>query len=101
MVLIKAIPSRYTEQQLTAYLEHIGIGSLSREPTLETLNRIVRAQLVHFAWENTQMHYTETGEVDISASGLFERLVVQKRGGSYCHGLNTFLLEMLRAMGFR
>lgn len=38
--------------------------------------------------------------MDVTAEGVFQRLVVDRLGGSYCFGLNTLLLEVLKGLGF-
>lgn len=100
MPIIKQVPSFYSDEQLGAYLQVIGLEGLPREPTMENLNRIMRNHLIRFAWENTPMHYTESGEMDVTPEGLYERFV-NRKGGSYCIGQNTLMLGMLRAMGYR
>lgn len=39
--------------------------------------------------------------MDVTHEGLFQRFVVEGKGGSYCFGQNTLFLEMLRALGYR
>lgn len=46
------------------------------------------------------MHYTDNHKMDVTAEGVFQRLVVDRLGGSYCFGLNTLLLEVLKGLGF-
>ncbi|KAG9011252.1 N-terminal acetyltransferase [Tulasnella sp. JGI-2019a] len=103
MVKIKAVPSFYSDEQLSAYLKCIGLESLSRdrETTLGTMTQIMQHHLCTFAWENTRMHYTESGSMDVDPPSLYSRFVHERQGGSFCFGQNTMLMGMLRAMGFR
>lgn len=39
--------------------------------------------------------------MDVSPAGVYERMVVQRKGGSYCFGQNGLLLGMLRGLGYR
>jgi len=48
-------------------------------------------------WDASTAHHT----MDISPDALFTRLVAEKRGGSYCFGLNQLLFQMLRGLGYR
>ncbi|KIJ43689.1 hypothetical protein M422DRAFT_252932 [Sphaerobolus stellatus SS14] len=39
--------------------------------------------------------------MDISPEGVYNRMVVERSGGSYCFGLNTLLFQMLRILRYR
>jgi arylamine N-acetyltransferase len=39
--------------------------------------------------------------MDVSPQGVFQRLVQDHKGGSYCFGQNTLFLGMLRGLGYR
>lgn len=101
MVLIAAKPSFYSSDQLDRYLECLGLPSISRRPTLDILELVIRHHLMTFPWENTEMHYTEAGIMDVGPERIFQRFVADKKGGSYCFGQNTLMLGMLLALGFR
>ncbi|CAA7270417.1 unnamed protein product [Cyclocybe aegerita] len=107
---IKKVPSYYSPAQAVQFLEcmnlDLGLGeeeiAKGTAPTSqEALTRIVERFLITFPWENTQMHYSAEHLMDVSPEGLFNRMVVEKKGGSYCIGLNGLLLGMLRALGYR
>ncbi|EJD07356.1 cysteine proteinase [Fomitiporia mediterranea MF3/22] len=112
-IRVKPVKSVYTSTQIAQYLTHIRFpGFLPNSSgefvqgavpcTLENLELLVQHHLVTFPFENTPMHYTEKHEMDISPAGLFERLVVAKKGfGSYCFGQNELLLNVLRGLGYR
>jgi len=67
---------------------------------LETLTLLQRLHLINFLYENTQMHYTAEHLVDVTPDGLFQRMVVEKKG-SWCFGQNSLFLGMIQGLGFR
>ncbi|KAE9409483.1 cysteine proteinase [Gymnopus androsaceus JB14] len=104
---IKKVPSLYDKNQVSNWLFRIkypGNWSADKvdnfEATLDNLCLLVRLQIVAFTFENTAMHYTSHHSMDISHSGLYQRLVVEGKG-SYCFGMNTLFLQMIRALGYR
>ncbi|KDQ51844.1 hypothetical protein JAAARDRAFT_198720 [Jaapia argillacea MUCL 33604] len=110
---IKQVPSCYTPLQVAQWLNRISypsettvteteISSGTFPINFETLTILVRLHLVAFPYENTAMHYTPDHDMDVTPEGVFERLVSEHKGkGSYCFGLNTLLLGMLRGLGYR
>ncbi|KDQ08050.1 hypothetical protein BOTBODRAFT_180196 [Botryobasidium botryosum FD-172 SS1] len=98
---IKVMPSHFTATELAQYLQKLGLESTALEPTLDTLTKVLRKHLVIFPFENLGMHYSESHIVDVSLPSLFQRMVVEEKGGSWCSGHNGFIMEMLRAIGFR
>ncbi|KAF9044212.1 arylamine N-acetyltransferase 2 [Panaeolus papilionaceus] len=107
---IKKMRSYYTPSQAVQWLARIGLDlgitqddlEAGTVPTsLETLRDIVRRSLLTFPFENTDMHYTLEHKMDISPESLFDRMVVNGAGGSYCFGLNGLLFGMLRTLGYR
>ncbi|KAJ4487754.1 hypothetical protein J3R30DRAFT_843226 [Lentinula aciculospora] len=104
---IKLVPSLYDKNQVSNWLSRIKYpGSWSAdnvenfETNLENLSILQRLQIVTFAFENTAMHYTRHHSMDISPPALYQRLVVEGKG-SYCFGMNTLFLQMIRALGYR
>ncbi|KIK57648.1 hypothetical protein GYMLUDRAFT_228617 [Collybiopsis luxurians FD-317 M1] len=104
---IKSVPSLYDSKQASEWLSRINYpgnwsaDNISEFPaTLDNLSLLIRLQIVAFAFENTAMHYTSHHSMDISLPTLYQRLVVQGKG-SYCFGMNTFFLQMIRALGYR
>lgn len=45
---------------------------------------------------STAEHY-----LDISPEATFKRLVIDKKGGTYCYGHNGLMLEILRSLAYR
>ncbi|KAJ7635157.1 hypothetical protein FB45DRAFT_910934 [Roridomyces roridus] len=101
---IKRTQSVYTPAQVSRWLSKIQYpGSVSGfQPDLDSLTHLLRLSAATFPFENTPMHYTPGHSMDISAEGLYERMVEGGGGeGSYCFGLNSLFLQMIRALGFR
>ncbi|KAF9524917.1 arylamine N-acetyltransferase 1 [Crepidotus variabilis] len=103
-------PSCYTPAQTLRYLNFIkldlGISeddiSKGSVPTsLEHLTLLVQRSLLAISWENTSMHYSEKHSMDVSPLGMYEHAVVRRKGGSYCFGLNSMLVNVLLALGYR
>ncbi|KAJ2932444.1 hypothetical protein H1R20_g4670, partial [Candolleomyces eurysporus] len=107
---IKRVQSKYTPIQVAQYLAAIGVSppSTREQPLdstngsrrLETLEMVVKHHLLAFPFENTDMHYTASHDIDIDPQTLFKRFIVERKG-SFCFGQNTVLLEMLRGLGYR
>ncbi|KAF5364590.1 hypothetical protein D9758_005581 [Tetrapyrgos nigripes] len=105
---IRQTPSVYSSSQILRWLTRINYpkADLSEhvistfDTSLENLCLLLRLTLVAFPFENTQMHYTSHRIMDISHEGLFQRLVAEGNG-SYCFGLNTLFLQMIRGLGYR
>ncbi|KAH8823783.1 hypothetical protein DL96DRAFT_1615461 [Flagelloscypha sp. PMI_526] len=102
---IRQVPSRYSNSQVLEWLHHIGYPSPDLStfvPNLENLAIVTRLTLLKIPFENTALHYTVEKVLVTSLEGLFEHLIVKKRGyGSICFLLNLFLLEMLRGLRYR
>ncbi|KDR79380.1 hypothetical protein GALMADRAFT_1236714 [Galerina marginata CBS 339.88] len=104
---IKNTASCYTAAQAMQWLAcmNVDLGqNLATDlpgTSLETLSLLMKHHLLTFPFENTSMHYSPQHAMDITTEGLFQRLVVDRKGGSYCFGLNGLFLGMLRALGYR
>ncbi|KAF8652495.1 hypothetical protein AX16_004368 [Volvariella volvacea WC 439] len=113
-------PYTYTPAQIMAYLREIAfqlpLSSTAEEsgedehatrvvkevkPTWDNLVKIIRGHLLRFPFDNTTMHYSASHEVDITPEGVFKRLIEEKKGGSWCFGLNGLLYGILRGLGYR
>ena len=81
-----------------AYLRRIGLEGAELPPTLDSLNRLMMAQLTHVPFENMDLFRNKTCP-DLSVPVLFERIVNQNRGG-YCFELNSLFYTLLQALGF-
>ena len=82
---------------LTGYLERIGIQGIP-DPTRDTLDRLIYAHLTHVPYENLES-CLEKRAPDLTIRGLYEKIVVQRRGG-YCYELNGLFRELLAGLGF-
>lgn len=98
---IKPVKSAYSDEQLTTYLTRMGLTDVKGHPTLPNLHRILRGHLITFPFENTEMHYTKTGQIDVDPRAIFNRMLVDKVGGGFCYEQNNLLLNMLLAVGYR
>jgi N-hydroxyarylamine O-acetyltransferase len=88
---------------LDLYRKRIGYAgpltsSADHAPSLELLRSLHRAHATTVPFENLDIHLGR--EISIEEDAVFEKLVVQKRGG-YCYEQNTLFLAVLRALGFR
>ncbi|CAA9548288.1 MAG: N-hydroxyarylamine O-acetyltransferase [uncultured Thermomicrobiales bacterium] len=79
------------------YLARIGYTG-SREPTLETLRALHRAQLYTVPFENLDIDLGRPIALDEAA--IFAKIVGRRRGG-FCYELNGLFAALLRALGFR
>lgn len=81
-----------------AYLERIGLRGEALPPTAETLHRLVSAHIASVPFENLDVY--ERGLCpDLSIQGLFDKIVVRRRGG-YCFELNGLFQKLLEALGY-
>jgi N-hydroxyarylamine O-acetyltransferase len=81
---------------LGRYLERIKyIGSL--EPSLETLIAVHRHHLLNISYENLDIHFGRTLQLDPARA--YEKIVLEKRGG-WCYEMNGLLAWALCEIGF-
>ena len=79
-----------------AYLQRINyVGKTT--PTLDTLKALHHAQLYTIPFENFDIQLGRG--IDLAPGAIFEKLVLQMRGG-YCFELNGLFLMALQAFGF-
>ncbi|KAF9119396.1 N-terminal acetyltransferase [Mortierella sp. 14UC] len=69
-------------------------------PTLETLQKLQTHLVTSIPFETLALRTTPQRAVDISLEGIYNRIVVQKRGG-WCFSLNKLGYELLLGLGFR
>lgn len=81
---------------LDAYFNRIGHYG-PREPTLETLNAIVRAHASTIPFENLDVLLGLP--IDLEPDALARKLIDARRGG-YCFEQNALLLAVLTGLGF-
>ena len=80
-----------------AYARRIGLP-WPLTPDLDTLDRIILAHQCTVPFENLQC-YDEGQMPSLEIAALFEKVVVQHRGG-FCFELNALLLSFLKALGY-
>ena len=80
-----------------AYAQRIGLP-WPLTPDLDTLDRIILAHQCTVPFENLQC-YDEGQMPSLEIEALFEKVVVQHRGG-FCFELNALLLSFLKALGY-
>ena len=71
----------------------------SMPQTKESLDLLINAHLHHVPFENLDI-YDLRKEVSLALPALFQKIVVQKRGG-YCFELNALFFALLEGLGFR
>lgn len=86
-----------TELQIERYLARIGI-SAPGELSASSLMALTRAHLEHVPFEVLEMTEAHR-EPSLEPEDLFEKIVVNRRGG-YCFELNKLFYLLLRALGF-
>ncbi|KAI9345006.1 hypothetical protein BDR26DRAFT_1005821 [Obelidium mucronatum] len=90
-----------TKKQLSQYFERIRLPSsfCTAPATLDTLDTIVRHHASSIPFENTELLLlNKPGPIQLDK--IFDRLVVEKRGG-YCFQNNLLVVSALLSMGFR
>jgi N-hydroxyarylamine O-acetyltransferase len=80
-------------------LERIGlrreeVASLSEE----NLRRLMNAYALSVPFENLDI-YDYKRQIDFCLSHLFEKIVINRRGG-YCYEMNSFFMGILEALGY-
>lgn len=102
-------PSVYSTEQIRQYLARIRFpAALDGDaeaplppPTMETLHMLNLLHRISFNYETSVMHYSAEHVLDITPEGIFRRLVAEKKGGSFCYGLNILFMEVIRGLGYR
>ncbi|KAF9155812.1 N-terminal acetyltransferase [Linnemannia schmuckeri] len=80
-------------------LSHLPPNTLP-EPTLATLQELQTRFVTTIPFETLSLRTTASRGVDISLEGIYDRMIVQKRGG-WCFSLNRLGYELLLGLGFR
>jgi N-hydroxyarylamine O-acetyltransferase len=81
---------------LDQYLQRIKYSG-SLKPNLETLVGVHRHHLLHITYENLDVHFGRTLELDPARA--FEKIVLENRGG-WCYEMNGLLAWALNELGF-
>ena len=79
------------------YLKRINYSG-SLEPSLKVLKQLQQAHLMSVPFENLDIHYGRTIELDLDK--IFNKVVVDHRGG-FCYELNGLFGELLSMLGFK
>ena len=95
----------YTESQARQYLERINFPCLNDSrslprPTLDTLRQLVAGHLQAIPFENLSLHYSTHRRIDLNPQVLFDKFVIQKKGG-YCMEQNGAFSTLLRTLGYQ
>ncbi|KAG0280356.1 N-terminal acetyltransferase [Linnemannia gamsii] len=80
-------------------LSHLPPNTLPA-PTLATLQELQTRLVTTVPFETLSLRTTASRGVDLSLEGIYDRVVVQKRGG-WCFSLNRLGFELLVGLGFR
>lgn len=78
------------------YLNRIGFET-NVAPTLNNLNALQKAHLLHIPFENLDIH--SNTEIVLDTERIYTKIVERKRGG-FCYELNGLFYELLKAIGF-
>jgi arylamine N-acetyltransferase len=93
----------YTEEQVAAYLEHIGYSRdvkkhISEDP-LGCLAALQARQMARVPFESLSLHYSRHRVLSLDLEDLFNKIVGTGKGG-YCMEVNSFFAAVLRSVGF-
>ena len=86
-----------SETELQQYLNRIGIAE-KKEPTLSFLDELILAHQLTVPFETLDSSLFHKNP-DIDTDTLFQKIVVNRRGG-YCFELNSLFTRLLLALGF-
>jgi arylamine N-acetyltransferase len=104
-----ASPSAFNEEQVSAFLEYIGIPVSLRQQRysgdaaqdIQLLTRLQTYMISAIPYENLWLHYNPTHTNSIKPQDTFTNVVSNRRGrGGYCFQVSIFFNHMLRALGF-
>jgi N-hydroxyarylamine O-acetyltransferase len=93
---LKIFGFKLKPMNLERYLERIKYSG-SLESNLETLVGVHRNHLLHIPYENLDIHFGRT--LQLNPARAFEKIVLEKRGG-WCYEMNGLLAWVLREIGF-
>lgn len=80
-------------------LERIGLDPAGDyAPSVENLQKLMHAHMLHVPYENLDI-YDYGRRVDFALPHLFEKFVLNRRGG-YCYEINGFFMGILEALGY-
>ncbi|NLA87518.1 MAG: arylamine N-acetyltransferase [Clostridiales bacterium] len=79
------------------FLKRMGLSDV-KKADLETLSRLIRAHQLTVPFENLSVYDAES-EILLDTVSLFDKIVVQRRGG-YCFELNALFMSLLKSVGY-
>ncbi|KAH7937923.1 hypothetical protein HPB49_017682 [Dermacentor silvarum] len=85
-----------SDQRVQSYLRHLG-GPEPSEPTLDYLDRLIRAHLERVTFENLDVLLER--RISLDAEAVLGKETGSGRGG-YCYELNSLFARLLLALGY-
>ncbi|KAH7938580.1 hypothetical protein HPB49_025601 [Dermacentor silvarum] len=85
-----------SDQSVQSYLQHLGASECS-EPTLDYLDRLIRAHLERVTFENLDVLLER--RISLDAEVILGKVTGSGRGG-YCYELNSLFACLLLALGY-
>jgi len=82
---------------IKTYLNRIKAKNFSK-PTKEKLFYLQKQHLLHIPFENLDIHYGKTIELDLEA--IYHKIILKNRGG-FCYELNGLFTSLLNNLGFQ
>lgn len=90
----------YTEEQIDRYLHHVNYPREKHaSDRFQLLKELQAHQLARVPFESLTLHYTKHRLISIDLEDLFDKVVVQGKGG-YCMELNALFGAVLKGLGF-
>ncbi|GKT50697.1 arylamine N-acetyltransferase 2 [Colletotrichum spaethianum] len=91
----------YSEEQLDRYFHHINYPREKHaSDRLQLLTELQAHQLARVPFESLTLHYSKHRLVSLDLEDLFDKVVVQGKGG-YCMELNALFGAVLKSLGFK
>ncbi|MBQ9885246.1 MAG: arylamine N-acetyltransferase [Lachnospiraceae bacterium] len=87
----------YSKEECEAYLKRMD-ASFDGQVTLDNLNQLIFKHQCTVPFEDLAP-YEGWGKVDLKPEALFEKIVVNRRGG-FCFELNSAFMLLLKGLGF-
>lgn len=87
----------FDQEQCNAYLKRIN-AEYDGNPTKENLDYLIYQQQISVPFEDLAV-FDKWGSVDLSNEALFQKIVVEQRGG-FCFELNGAFLLLLKGLGY-
>lgn len=87
----------YTKSELNNYLERINIGKKEYH-TLEFLFSLQESHLLSVPFENLDIHYGASIDLDIKK--IYDKIILHNRGG-FCYELNSIFFILLKTLGYK